>query len=148
NLPAKLSLSQFPGWKDFTSDKNSFKVHLPLIPQHATESVSLPNNEMRKYDMYVSEKPDGTIFMVNLITYPKTDGIDSDTMMKKVVSEMVASNPANVLRADQKIQVQGYPGHDFSVENPEITMEVREFVKGDTLYLLAYIAKKAAYNKE
>ena len=149
NVNAPLETKPFDGWKDFTSKKGQFKVQLPVLPQHATENIPDSNNQIRKYDMYVSEKNDGSIFMVSLITYPAgLDANSSEIMMDKVIQEMIESNPNNTLKEKKEIQFQNHQGRDFAIDNADVNINSREFVIGKTLYLLTYIAKKPFYNKD
>ncbi len=58
-------------WYPYTNLQGGFLVEFPVPPQNATQNVAIPNaNQQRKYDMFVSEQLDGTIYLVNVVTYP------------------------------------------------------------------------------
>ena len=66
-----LEVYNFQDWKEFSSPDGEFNVLFPTLPQHAKENLTDPKtNEVRKYNMYVAEKNDGTIFMISLISFP------------------------------------------------------------------------------
>lgn len=53
----------FNDWSEFKTDSERFKISLPHAPQYAKEI--LPNRDgvnYRKYEMYMSERPDGHLF--------------------------------------------------------------------------------------
>src|ERR1700722_19749969 len=61
--PTNITAFDFQKWHEFTAPTGKFKVLFPTLPQHATENVDDPKtNEKHKYDIFVSEKEDGTIF--------------------------------------------------------------------------------------
>lgn len=149
NLKKPLVVKPFEEWKEFKSEHKRFNVQFPVLPQHATESIPVPNTgEIRKYDMYVSEKNNGSIFMVSLITYPKGDDLTmNEIIMDTVIKEMLSANSANNLKSQKDLVFLNYHARDFTIENPTAIIETREFMIGSTLYMLSYIAKKEFYDK-
>lgn len=148
NLPASISSTSFEDWRQFVSDHKKFKVLMPNMPHHATESLNDPKTQDKRiYDIYVSEKSNGTIFMISLITYPEDkETSDPAKLLKSIVDEMIASNPNNKLLSSRELSYLNNKAVDFSVENADVHMDSRAFVKGNTLYVLSYIAKIGDYN--
>ncbi len=139
----------FADWHEFTADKNKFKIDVPILPQHATETDTDPNNHKKRiYDMYVSEKNDGTIFMINLITYP--DGIaekEHGKLIKETIDNLVASNSKNTLVDQAKSTFKGHDTTNFIIENDQLKMSGRAFIVDKTLFFQVVISKIPLFNK-
>lgn len=147
-LNSTMTIVPFEEWREFEADEAKFKVQIPALPQHATETVRDPKDQQkREYDMYVSQKNDGTIFMISLITYENDQETSNPTkLLKSIVEEMLASNPSNKLKSLKENLYHQYKAIDFSIENADVHMDGKAFVIGKTLYILSYIAKSADYN--
>jgi len=134
----------FHNWHLFSSPNETFKVLLPTLPQHATENITDPKSQaVRKYDMYVSEKPDGTVFMISLVTFPdipKT--LDDKKLLTAIMNDMVATNPNNELKTVESGEYNGHPSLDFTMGNQNVTINAKSFLVGNTLYVLSRIVKK------
>ncbi|MGA8165629.1 MAG: hypothetical protein WB791_11545 [Waddliaceae bacterium] len=137
----------FHNWHEFSAPNGSFKVLLPSLPQHATENISDPKfQKKKKYDMYVSEKPDGTVFMINLIGLPDIPpSIDSKKLLTATMNDMVSSNPENKLKTVEVGEYNGYPSLDFIMENNEVNIDAKIFLVENTLYVLSRVVKNQNY---
>ncbi|KAF3362382.1 Uncharacterized protein PHSC3_001049 [Chlamydiales bacterium STE3] len=139
----------FSDWHRFVSTEDQFAVKLPVIPQHATQSIRDPlTNKPRIYDMYVAQKEDGTIFMISLIKFPEVIQASNDVLQKTIINDMIASNPKNQLK---DIKVSNYHNHkasDFKIENEEHIVIGKTFVNGKTLILLSTIFNHNAMNEQ
>lgn len=145
----QVEVAPFSLWRPYTSDGGDFSVEFPTLPQRATDTIKDPaNGEVRKYDMHVSEKNNGSIFMISLITYTGKEKLDNRTVLQSVKDEMVASNPNNKLLSSEEGLFQTYPAISFSIENKEAHIDGKAFFVDNTLYLLSYIAKKEHYDSE
>lgn len=133
-------LSQYADWTEYTAE-GKFKVLLPVVPQHATESLAQP--EPRVYNMYVSEMADGTIFMISQIRF--LGGIERtpQNLLSDIMRDMLKSNPDNELKDVNADVFQGFHAMDFSIVSPQREMLTKAFVKGKTLYVMTMIAKNA-----
>ena len=90
----------FQNWREFTAPSGKFTVLLPVLPQHATENVNDPETQQkRKYDMYVSEKHNGTIFMINLITLSGTSSIDREKILNHTMNDLISAQPGSQLKS-------------------------------------------------
>lgn len=140
---------QFQDWHEFSAPSGEFKVMFPSLPQHAAEIINDPNtNESRKYDMYVAQKSDGTIFMISLIKLmgnaPKT--LD-EGMLPKVINDMMEASPNNKLKKMQMGKYKEFPSIDFSYENEQVNVDGKAFIWGNTLFLLTSVANLHDYSR-
>jgi hypothetical protein len=153
-LPATLDKSvpvvPFEDWKEFRSDGGHFTVSFPAIAQHATENLPDPKtHQKRRYDMYVAEKNNGSVFMVSLITYVDEKSISTPKkILKETLEEMVAANPENKILSVNEANYLNHEAIGFSLENKEARVEAKAFIVGNTLYLISYIASLDNYNKD
>lgn len=139
----------YADWREFVARSGKFKVLLPAVPQYAKEAVDIPNmNKKRQYEMYVSEKINGTIFLISLITYPSdVDTSNTQEMLHGIVEEMMGSKPGNQLISEKAETFDHYPATDFSIRNKETNIQGKAFMINKTIYLLTYIAKKADFEE-
>ncbi|NGX43050.1 MAG: hypothetical protein K940chlam7_01341 [Chlamydiae bacterium] len=146
--PVSLEVYNFQNWHEFTGTNGEFKVLFPTLPQHATENIKDPkSNETRKYEMYVSEKDDGTIFMISLITFPdKTADSDGDSLMRAMMNDMMAASPDNELRTMESGKYKGYNSLDFAFGNNELSVDSKTFMVNNTMLVLTRIVKTENYN--
>ncbi len=138
----------FNDWLDFKSPKGGFHAFLPVFPQNAKENVTDPRTkEVRKYDMYIAEKGDGTIFMVSLITLPKVpEKGEEQKYLQGLIDNMLAGNESNKL-VDSKITTfKTYPAIDFAIDNQDLAIKGIVFIKKDLLAILTRVSKIANRN--
>lgn len=149
-LPVNTTLNENPepldkSWFQYESPKGEFTVSMPLLPQTATQDIQDPKTaEVRHYEMYVAQTDDGTIYMISLITLPNQP--DQDTLTK-IMSDMVSANKGNKLNSSKIGLYQGMPSLDFSIDKDQHFIEAREFINGNTVYLLSTISKAEYKNK-
>ncbi len=143
-----LTKFNFQEWKEYHSPSGAFTVLLPTLPQHATESIKDPKTgNIRNYDMYVSERIDGTIFMISLITFQDlSSNSDPETLLLSMMNDMVASNPDNVLKAEQTGSFQGHPSLDFTMSNNEHHIDAKTFMIDNIMFVLTRISNAKNYN--
>lgn len=141
--------AQFETWHEFSAPLSKFKVLLPVLPQHGTDTLDDPKTlEKRAYDLYVSEKEDGTIFMISLITIMNgTPKVDEKTLTA-VMNDILAASPDNKLKIMKMGTYKQYPALDFSIENGQVNIDGKAFLVGNTLYLLTSVSKLVNYKKQ
>jgi len=133
---------EFNHWREFKSPDGKFKVCLPYLPQHAKEVVNDQKTEKKRtYNMYIAEKPDGSIFMVNEITFHGETVLEKDKLMRKMMNDLIASDPSNVLNSVQKGRYKGHESLDFSFENPSMIVEAKAFMENNTLFMLSHVSR-------
>lgn len=136
----KVDQVPFSDWHKFESKEDKFIVKLPVVPQHATQTIVDPKTKQsRVYDMYVAQKEDGTIFMVSLIKFPNALGEMDESLQKTIINDMVASNPQNQLKNMQVNTFLNHQALDFSIENDALTIFGKTFINNNVLYLLTTI---------
>lgn len=151
-LPMKTSetmdVPPFADWREFSAQSGKFKVMLPAPPQYAKEAVNIPGTDkLRRYEMYVSEKLDGDVLMISLITYPEgIDISDGKQLLNDLVTEMKNSKPGNEIKKLKTITYQGQSTLEFNIANPNFNVEGRTFLLDRTIYLLTYVAKTAEFS--
>lgn len=152
-LPIKespqMEIDPFGGWREFNAQSGHFRVLFPMPPQYAKEANLIPGTDKKRlYEMYVSEKMDGAILMINLITYPpEVDTSDVSRMLRDTVDEMVATNPQNELQNITDKSFQGHQAVNFNIVNHDFHVEGLAFLVDKKLYLLTYVAKKADFSE-
>lgn len=145
-----LERFNFQNWQEFTAPGEKFRVLLPTLPQHAVDKVkSASENLERKYDMYVAEKSDGSVFMINLITFLNPqESKDPEKLLRSMMEDMLASNKDNQLIQMNATQYLNHPALDYSYENKDTRVDAKTFVDKQTLYMLSRVVKRSNYNKE
>ncbi|WP_068469411.1 hypothetical protein [Candidatus Protochlamydia phocaeensis] len=140
----KMAVPPFADWRQFTPQSGKFKVDLPAVPQYAKEFVNIPNTDKkRRYEMFVSEKLNGSIFMINLITYPPDFAIVSaNELLHSVIEELVTSNPNSRLVDITDTTFQTLPAINFKLLNQDYEIQGIAFLLNKTVYQLGYVAKK------
>lgn len=142
-----LEQSDYHNWQEFSSPAGDFKVLMPSLPQHISDkSNDSKSNEMRKIDVYMSEKKNGTIFMINLITLLDAKSLVHEELLQNFMKDMLASNPNNTLIASQSTVFKGQKALDFVIENETFNYDVREFFIGNTLVVLSNVSRKPTHN--
>ena len=148
--PTNLTAFDFQNWHEFSAPSGTFKVLLPSLPQRATENVDDPKTqEKRKYDMYVAEQDNGTIFMISLISFPDLVSREEEyEILKQIMNDMIASNQSNKLNTMEEGEYKGHPSIDFSIENGELTIDAKSFIVNEILYVLTRIVKSKNYTRD
>lgn len=136
-------------WHEFVSAIGKFKVMLPADPQHATQSLPVPNaNYHLQYDMYAVDDENGDTFMISLVTYPDDVNMSNpQSILENLMNEMLKANPKNQLQSMQFTQFDGYDTLDFKLGSPDIEVTSRAFVVDQTLFLLTMIGKKDRFHQ-
>jgi hypothetical protein len=124
-----------------------FSVELPETPHHTEFNSKDPLTEqMRHYEMYVTELPDDSLYMINLVTYLPSDVQDSEKVFRNFIEEMVASNPRNQVVSATPTQFQNLAAMNFAIQNDESTLLNTIFLKENILYVLTRQTKLSAPN--
>lgn len=139
---------EFASWREFIPQSGLFQVKLPQPPQYAKDFLPIPSSDQkRRYDIYASEKIDGTLFLISVITYPEEAELSfADDMLQQTVEELLHSKPDNKLTKISDTIFQKIPGRDFSIDNREFHVEGKVIMVNKTLYVLSYITRKGDFN--
>lgn len=139
------SETDYQNWQEFASPSAAFKVLMPSIPQHVSDKSRDPKTKsIRKDDVYIAEKKNGTIFMIHAITYQsETEAKAAEgSLLQQFMQDMLASNPSNKLVASQPAVYKGQQSLDFVIENDSFYYNVREFLYENSLIVLSSISRK------
>ena len=141
---------EFEKWHEFTAPDGNFQVLLPSLPQHATDKIQdQKTKELRKFDMFVSTKNDGTVFMISMITFPsKIDEKAYDEVLANIVNDMLTKNKDNKLRMKEINNFHDIKALDFAIDNNGITIGGKAFIRQNTLYVLSMIVQGDNFNKQ
>jgi hypothetical protein len=144
----KNDSENFSDWKEFTPKSGLFKVMLPHPPQTAKDLVAIPGSDKkRRYDMYASEKIDGTLFLISAITYPHdVDTSLTDDILQQTLDELMKSNPDNRISKLKNNNFKTYRTLDFSLNNREFHVEGKILMVGKTVFVLSYITRNKSFN--
>jgi hypothetical protein len=150
NSKEEVTVAPYSEWMEFVPESKKFKVLFPAYPQNAKESVTIPNTDKkRRYDMFVSQKLNNTIFMISQITYPADyNASDIQGQLHEIVEELVRGNVGNTLKSIEDTTFLNYPALDFQITNKEYSVAGKCFMKDKTIYLFTYIARHSDYNLE
>jgi hypothetical protein len=142
--------THYETWREFTSPVGDFKVLVPNLPQHATDKIIDPQTkEPRKFDMYVSAKEDGTIFMISAISFPTAaDERTNERLLTSVINDMLARNVDNKLKMMQAGKFRHFQTMDFAIENNDVILGGKAFVHDKTLYVLSVVSKQGTLNSK
>lgn len=138
----------FQNWKVYASPNGEFKVLFPTLPQHATESTKDPaTGKPSKYDIFVSEKGDGTVFMITVLSSQDKDfAMDKQGRMKKMVNDLVGSKPNYTLGSTDNSIFKGHDALDFVITNKDLQIDGKTFFNANQQFTLSRIMKKENYN--
>lgn len=134
-------------WKKFEPTSGKFIVKLPSIPQYAIDVVNVPNTDIKRwYEIYVAEQLDGSVYMINLITYhPDFDLSNTKELLHNVVNEVVSSNLNNHVIEIKDLTFEGRQAVSFFIKNQTLQVKGEAFLVGGTVYLLAYTGNKVNF---
>lgn len=145
------SSNQLPkDWTKFVPFTGKFTIYLPKAPKYAIDIANEPNTDVKRwYEMYASEEVNGTVFLVNLISYhPSFDLTDTQRILHNVVNEMISSNINNKVLEITDGTFQDRKAVFFHFENESIEVKGVAFLAGITVYQLTYTALKVNFNEE
>lgn len=142
--------ADFSTWKKFIPSSNLFEINLPNPPQYGKDYVQIPGTDKkRRYDMYASEKLDGTLFLITVITYPPNyDTHDSFKILQENIDDLMHQKVDNRLNNLLQSQFQNHDTLDFSFENKDFIVDGRSIHDDPIVYMLSYITKKNNFDHE
>jgi hypothetical protein len=142
------SASPYLEWQKYTPLSNAFTVMMPLIPQHATEKITDKNTgAVRLYNMYVAEKANGTIFMVNLITF--VEGIseeDGPKILNTLMEEIIGSGKDIADFSLEQKTFKKAPSLNFSYTKGGRAIHTILFRNKNIIYMLSSVGSIEHFN--
>lgn len=144
-----LESANFHDWRVFNSDQGHFKVLLPTLPQHVSDTViDQKSQEPRKYETYASASDNGAAFMINAITFAKQNDMSDEEILKSAVNDMLARNKENKLVEMKMGHFLNSPALDFSLSNGELLIIGKVLTRDKTMYILSMINNKDNYDQK
>lgn len=136
-------------WPEFISQGGEFIVRMPELPQHLQDAVNISHTDKkRKYEIYVSEKKDGSIFMIYRITYPEDfNTSNSQVILADVINEIITTNPNNRIIKNEETFYADYAARNFEIDNKDFTVEGLAFMDDKVVYVLTYATGDEIVNK-
>jgi len=136
-------------WIKFVPFTGKFTVYLPRTPKYAIDIVNVPKTDIKRwYEMYVAEEPNGTVFLVNLISYHSSFDLSNvKGVLHNVVNEMISSNLNNRVLELKDETFQGRRSVFFHFQNESIEVKGIAFLAGMTVYQLTYTALSENFNE-
>ena len=140
----------FSTWKAFTPKSGLFQVLFPSAPQYAKDFLPISDSkEQKRFDLYTSEKIDGTLFLISVITYPPDYSISSsDEMLRQTINEFIHNKGENRSQKFWKNFPENPTLLDFSFENQDLKVTGRTIHNDHVVYMLAYITKDETFDEE
>jgi hypothetical protein len=152
---AQKNDSNFHQWHEFTSETSNFKVLLPSLPQHVSDTVlDSKTKELRKFDTFALAEDNGSSFIINAITFDPNHEVKADEeSFKGAVDDMITRNKDNKINSLKMGSFRGMPALDFSLNNEAMTNEAmtiegKVFAHGNKMYILSMIHSKGTFNKK
>ncbi len=134
-------------WTEFTGNADEFTVMLPTPPQYANEKLKDPTTgEQRVYDMYVSEKLDGTLFMITRIVYPGESKLDSNAVFDQIKKELMSMEEGAELLSEVPAEFLGHPSTEYAITGPSVRLQAKAILESNKLYLLTYVVNKDQFS--
>ena len=140
----------FDEWHLYTSPTGQFQVFLPTLPQSASSKMQDPKTQETKvFSTHVSQKPDGTIYMVSLIAFPTDNADESDaSLVNQAIQDMVVARDNNTLKEMKNGVYKGHKTIDFVIENGDLNIWGKAFKKDKKIVILTVTKPKGAIDPE
>lgn len=131
-------------WHSYTSPNQEFRVLMPGRPIHASDSIKDPKTkEIKQYEIFISNKEDGTLYSINLISFPQNEKKElDDQFLENVLTEMLNSNPDNKIKSITPTNFDERKAFDFVVDTANTSIYGKAFLKNKTLYVLSTTSAK------
>jgi hypothetical protein len=140
----------FATWNEFIPRSNLFKVLLPHAPQYGKDFLAIPKSEKkRRFDMYISEKIDGSLFLISVITYPPDYAAPpSNEMMRQNIEELIQNKSDNKLTKISNRPFEGRNALDYTIESKDFHVAGRSIHDDHVVYMLTYITRNENFDQE
>lgn len=135
-----VSLSKVTEWRKFSPKSGRFELLLPSSPQYVRDLMDIPDAlGKRHYELYVSEKKDGAIFMVSAITY--LTGTKDQPSQSKLLEDVIkeSAQKASIEKMEEGTFL-GLPSSDFIISNGAVTIEGKAIINNDLIVVLSYVS--------
>ena len=147
-MTANSADAKFHEWHEFTSPQNNFKVLLPTLPQHVSDTVTDPaTQQQHKYETYTALGDNGSAYLINEITFSSPKQAEAtEEELKAAVSSMLIRNKENKLNSMVMGSLHDNPALDFSLDNNDVLIKGKVLAHNNKIYILSMINKKDTFN--
>lgn len=137
--------ASFQNWNMFNDPEKEFQVMFPTEPKNASKELRNDQTaEVSKQHVFVSEKNNGSIYMISRVEFPNADLIkDNGKVLKSAIDDLVQANPDNTLLSSKEQDYQGKKAVHFEIRNKDIYTQGIAFLRGRSLYVLTAISNQA-----
>lgn len=147
--PLNLDKFDFQNWHEFSPPDKKFTVLLPTIPQHAADNIKGTEKGDKKYEMFVSQKNDGSIFMITLITFKDPEKTkDREALLRELMDDMVNRNSKNKIKNISTGKFKDYDSLDYSFGNADTHVDAKSFLVDETVYILTRAVSSKNYTAD
>lgn len=135
-------------WHEFASEELPFKVMFPSLPQHAADKQhNTADDSERKYDMYISQKPNGTIFAITVVQFDNKHVKEDSSIATDTLQQLLSAKTDNTLISKKEITWHDVKALDFEIKQNDVIMAGRIFIKANRLYILTVTSEKSLFNE-
>lgn len=140
----------FHEWREFSFEHGNFKVLLPALPQHVSDTFIDPTtHKPLRYETYTTAADNGAAFMINAIIFSTPGEAEArEESLKAIVNEMLDRNKENKLNEMQMSTFRGVPALNFSFSSGDVLVEGKVFAHQNTIYILSMIKRKDVFNQK
>ena len=142
--------NSFALWKTFIPQTKLFKVQLPDIPHHVKDSVEIPGESVKgPYEVYVTEKLDGTLFLITELEDPKQyEETLYEHLFNTATEELMHSRKDNQLQKIEKDFNKKHPETEYSIFNRDYRIEGKILLVGNKRFTVSYITEKNLFDED
>lgn len=148
--PPKADLTSLDvhNWHEFASENPPFKVLLPSLPQHASDSQRNSEGQIdREYDMFVSQKENGSVFAITAIKFPAlTELQNNENLQEEVLDQLLQAKTSNTLVEKKPHEWNGHKVTDFQIKQNDVLLTGRILAIGQQLYVLTITSESQTFN--
>lgn len=142
----------FNSWVKYAPSSGKFQVKFPAFPLVTSKTVFDANaNENVKYDTYVAQDKDGSIFMISEITYSKSIPKDQfEDISKQLISDMIVRNKNNKIEYLDVDRTKNGVAVYFSLTHQdleELSIAGKVLGDNDTIYILSMADKNQDFDR-
>ncbi len=147
DINQQMKVDPYGLWRKFDDPNYQFSVAFPVVPQHATDHVKDPaTKQVRQYDMYVASQPDGALFLIRIVSYPKNVKLTHTDLMNSINYDLIQAHEGNQLLSSSDTTFDGRNAVKFTIASDPTQIEGLAFAEGTNLYLIAAMASKDLFN--
>lgn len=129
-------------WKIYHPSNDQFEVRFPALPQHVAETHPNANLDQTKYDVYLAQETDGTVYMISMTQYPDAKDVSkANDLLEGILKGAVVSNPKNQLIYSESITYFNLPALEFVIQNSDFSTKSKAILAAKTLFVVTVMGR-------